>query len=144
MNEFEIPYNVFIDKEYLIKYMGREDNGDIYQELAVIKDRAIDEREAAKCLCIVIEHNFNSHCFIILSYDYIMSIKNGNLKIYTANAKSAGIVIGKQGRNVNYLKNTINRKLADFNGFEPDGYPKRQIRNFTILDIEKERLAGKY
>lgn len=144
MSEFEIPYNVFIDKEYLIKYMGKKDNGDIYQELAAVKDRAIDEREAKQELYLVIEHNFNSNHFVILSYDYLMSIKNGNLKIYTASTKSAGIVIGKQGRNVNYLKNTINRKLADFNGFEPDGYPKRQIRNFTILDIDKEVKAGKY
>ena len=144
MNEFEIPYNVFIDKEYLVKYMNKKEDIDLVQELAVVKDIAINEREASKCLYIVIEHNFNSNCFIVLSYDYLMSIKNGNLKIYTANPKSAGIVIGKQGRNVNYLKNTINRKLADFNGFEPDGYPKRQIRNFTILDIDKEVKAGRY
>lgn len=138
MNEFKIPYNVFIDKEYLVKYMNKKEDLDLVQELAVVKDIAINEREASKCLYIVIEHSFNSNCFIVLSYDYLMSIKNGNLKIYTANQKSAGIVIGKQGRNVNYLKNTINRRLADFNGFEPDGYPKRRIRNFTILDIDKE------
>lgn len=142
MNDLKIPYNVFIDQEWILKNTFLEENGDdLHLRLMKAKEIAIKERDDKNELYIVIEHDFNANCFLMLNYDYLMSIKNGNLKIYATNKKSVGIVIGKAGRNVNSLKNKINLKLADFNGLEESGFPKRHIRNFTIIDIEKKLLA---
>lgn len=148
MNELVIPYNVFIDKEWILKntMMIGEHRDDLHYRLKLVKEDAIKEREERNDLYIVVDHDYNANCFIILSYDYLMSIKNGNLKLYAQNAKAVGILIGKQGKSVNSIKNKINLRLTDFNGFEENGFPKRHIRNFDVIDIEKKLLkdnAGK-
>lgn len=138
MNEFIVPYNVFIDKEWILANDKFSELGDdLHARLKKAKEVAIAERADKNMQLIIVDHDYNANCFLIFSYNFLMDITNGNLKIHAQNKQAIGILIGKNGKNVNSIKNRINLKLSDFNGLEESGFPKRHIRNFKIIDIEK-------
>lgn len=112
VKDLDIPEGVYIDR-YWIADMTNNKVESVTEEMIDEARQSYAKKGKDKSIIIRVNdnHTLFLKSFIALNYDNLRLIRNGKLEISANCKESAGILIGKAGNNIAWVKNRINNTL---------------------------------
>lgn len=107
IEEGMIPYNTIIDSRFLILDSNNKD-----ERLFIFKK--IEEFYKENNDVIVVRHFYYDHALVVVHPE---SFDNGILTLQAAEGLSAGIFIGRHGKDIDHFKSRLNSKVYERYGF---------------------------